>query len=258
MNQEIRQANLKQTPRPLSWQVATIKQGSVLQFSSDMQEDRPAGVGPLSSQIKCLWAAKWALWRRQKRAMARSPLAKAAAIKKHHPRVIWDLTCGIGYDSLWFLCWGQKVIAFERHPAMVALVQANLAAPDLNPWPWEALGGSFSLYEGDFQKKVQTEAESLALLPHPDVLYLDPMFGDEGNKRRSLPQKNLQLLPQLVGLDEDAPQLLAVALAWAKEHQVGRVILKRPIRAPLLLNPDWQIKAQQVRFDGWTTGKKLD
>ena len=261
MNREIRQENLAQTggrmaEANLAWQVSITSSGSVLDFSPDN--------GLTSSQLKCQWAKKWAQWSRQKLALAQQPLAKAAALQKHQRRVIWDLTCGLGYDSLWFLFFGQQVVAFERHPGMFALVTANLHASALNPPPWLAQGGSFKLVEGDFQKMAQTTAVSAsstnsfeATLPHPDVLYLDPMFGDEGGKRKAPPKKNLQVLPQLVGLDEDAPQLLCSALTWAKAQQVGRVILKRPLHAPILREPDWQIKAKQIRFDGWTTGPKL-
>ena len=252
MNKEIRQENL-QTPADLKWQVTATKQGSVLEF---MPGDLAfLGSASSSSQIKCHWAGRWAAWQRQKLARFSQPLSKAAALKSNRARVIWDLTCGLGYDSLWFLFCGQKVIAFERHPAMAALVKANLQAAALNPPPWEKRGGSFALIENNFLKLLPLE---LAQLPHPDVLYLDPMFGEEGEQRKSLPKKNLQLLPQVVGLDPDAPQLLAAALAWAKANQVGRVILKRAVRTPSIIKPDWEIKARQVRFEGWSTGPKLD
>ena len=248
MNREIRQENLG--PQDLSWKVKTLPQGSVLEFSR-----RDVASPSSSSQIKCQWAVKWAAWQKQKLARYGQPLSKAAALKPQRRRVIWDLTCGLGYDSLWFLFCGQTVVAFERHPAMAALIQANLQAPGLHPWPWEARGGSFTFWARDFLHLTEDERTAL---PHPDVLYLDPMFGDEGSKRKSLPKKNLQFLPKLVGLDEDAPQLLQAALTWAQAHQVGRVILKRAMRSPTILKPDWEIKAHQVRLEGWSTGPKLD
>jgi 16S rRNA (guanine1516-N2)-methyltransferase len=92
------------------------------------------------------------------------------------------------------------------------------------------------------------ESESRAVLGsgrHWDVVYLDPMYPDDG--KAALPGKEMQILRDLTGGDEDADQLLQPALACARQ----RVVVKRPPKAPWLagMEPSMEVRSTQLRFD---------
>jgi len=79
----------------------------------------------------------------------------------------------------------------------------------------------------------------------PEVVFLDPMYPHR--QKSALVKKEMRLLRQLVGDDEDASDLLVTALARARR----RVVVKRPRLAPTLTGPapGFQIIAPNTRFD---------
>jgi len=91
--------------------------------------------------------------------------------------------------------------------------------------------------------------QNLSESDRPDVVYLDPMYPHR--RKSALAKKEMQLLRQLVGDDEDASELLLAALASAKQ----RVVVKRPRLAPVLVGsaPGFQITAPNTRFDIYPT-----
>jgi 16S rRNA (guanine1516-N2)-methyltransferase len=81
--------------------------------------------------------------------------------------------------------------------------------------------------------------------PRPDAVYIDPMFPPK-RKTSALPPRSIRLVRVVVGDDEDAADLLQVALATAAK----RVVVKRPNHAPPLLdNPVASYKGKLARFD---------
>lgn len=70
----------------------------------------------------------------------------------------------------------------------------------------------------------------------PQVIHLDPMF--PSRDKSALVKKEMRLFKPLVGADDDAPDLLAAALALATH----RVVVKRPRKAPSIAGatPDLQ------------------
>jgi 16S rRNA (guanine1516-N2)-methyltransferase len=91
---------------------------------------------------------------------------------------------------------------------------------------------------------------SLRPSERPDVVYLDPMYPPR--TKSALPAKELQVCRLLVGDDGDADDLFAAAMRVASQ----RVVVKRPIHAPLLGGqPTGQIKGKSVRFDFYCVDK---
>ncbi len=79
----------------------------------------------------------------------------------------------------------------------------------------------------------------------PDVVYLDPMFPERGKAAR--PRKEMWLFRLLLPGDDDAPELLELALRAARH----RVVVKRPLGAPALAArpPGHSLRGRAIRFD---------
>ena len=79
----------------------------------------------------------------------------------------------------------------------------------------------------------------------PQVIYLDPMFPHRDKSAEV--KKEMRLFRPLAGADDDAPQLLAAALALATH----RVVVKRPRKAPSIAgqSPGYALEGKSSRFD---------
>jgi 16S rRNA (guanine1516-N2)-methyltransferase len=90
--------------------------------------------------------------------------------------------------------------------------------------------------------------EILKILPpnaYPDVIYLDPMFPQR--TKSALVKKEMRLIKDLVGEDQDADQLLTIALKVARK----RIVVKRPRIAEFLggIKPHSSQIGKANRFD---------
>jgi 16S rRNA (guanine1516-N2)-methyltransferase len=85
------------------------------------------------------------------------------------------------------------------------------------------------------------------LLPRlqPEVVIVDPMH--PVHRGSALVKKEMRFLRELVGTDDDAVQLMRVAIACASK----RVVLKWSLRDPLpeLPKPAYRIDGKTVRYD---------
>ena len=175
----------------------------------------------------------------------RQPIARACGLHKPRPpedgslRVL-DATAGLGRDGYLLAALGARVSLLERHPSTCALLRDARARALADP-RGAAAAGHLEVLEGD----------AIAVLAEPanrgrwDVVYLDPMYPDDG--KTALPSKEMQLLRELTGGDDDADALLAPALACG----AARVVIKRPSKAPPLagIAPDLSLDGTQLRFD---------
>ncbi len=179
--------------------------------------------------------------RRQFGGGRRQPLARAVGLKSGAMPTVIDATAGLGQDAFVLASLGCRVQLVERSPIMAALLrdgwQRATHDPEIGHWVRERLSVS------------QAEGGEYLLTLHedqrPDVVYLDPMYPHR--RKTALASKAMRLLRQLVGDDDDAPQLLIAALACARR----RVVVKRPRLAPALAgsSPDAHIIAPNTRFD---------
>lgn len=167
-------------------------------------------------------------------------IARAVGLKTYsHPTVL-DLTAGLGRDAFILATLGCNVTMLERNPIIAALLKEGLARAQTAEW--------FKSLE---LKLIETEAQSylLKLKTSYDVIYMDPMYPI--GKKSALVKKEMRVLRHVVGKDEDALQLLEIALKKAKY----RVVVKRPILALKLTdaNPTIFYKGKSSRFDVYLT-----
>ncbi len=150
----------------------------------------------------------------------KQPLARAMGIKGGYRPSIIDATAGLGRDSFVLASLGCRVTLIERSPVMAALVRDGIerAAQDQGT---TAVAAAMYLMEGDSTSLLQDPSMAPA-----DVVYLDPMYPHRS--KSALVKKEMRLIRDLVGDDEDAPALFEASLAAATR----RVVVKRPIQAP--------------------------
>jgi 16S rRNA (guanine1516-N2)-methyltransferase len=177
----------------------------------------------------------------------RQLLGKAVGLARlAQPRVL-DATAGLGRDAFVLASLGAQVTLAERNATVAAL----LADARLRALADPAAAGAAAR-----TTIVGADARNLMALPSSavvggpagerfDVVYLDPMYPDRG--KSALAKKELQLLRELAGPDDDAAELLEPALANARR----RVVVKRPLRAPPLARrqPSLAFAGTQARFD---------
>ena len=189
------------------------------------------------------------------------PLAKAIGMKDHAPFVI-DATAGLGTDALVLASLGCRVQSFERSEIIFALLQdGHTRLQGVEP----ELAARLSFQHADAREilksmadVVASEGEALGLSPaaaignlKPDVVYLDPMYPDEGRVKSALPKKTMQIFRRLLDGDEDANELWEAAMQAARK----RVVVKRPMHAPSLGShkPNHSFEGKTARFDLYLT-----
>lgn len=169
------------------------------------------------------------------------PLARAVGLKRGATPTVVDTTAGLGRDAFVLAGLGCAVRLVERSPVIAALLRDGLrrAAADRDIGPWVTERCDLTVADGrDYLRGLPADQR-------PDVVYLDPMYPQR--RKAALAGKDMRLLRQLAGDDDDAPALLAVALTRARR----RVVVKRPRHAPPVAGslPGFQIIAPHTRFD---------
>lgn len=156
---------------------------------------------------------------------------------------IIDATAGFGHDSLILASSGASVTLIEAEPVMYVLLQHELAQMAQQP-NWQKLVSRLSLQFGD-------AAQVLPTLPKADRVYLDPMFPQDSYK--AAVGKTMQAL-HLIAKPPTLEQEVTL-LTRAKQQLLpdGKVIVKRPLRAPYLalMTPDDSVSNDLVRFDSY-------
>jgi len=161
------------------------------------------------------------------------PLARAIGLQKYKSPTVIDATAGFGQDGFVLACLGCQMTLIERSPVIAALLQDALER--------------VKQVEPDFPMQV-IKANAIDYLQHcekPDVIYCDPMFPER--TKSALVKKEMRLARELVGEDEDSPQLLQQALQTANK----RVVVKRPIHADPItgIKPSTEICGKKYRYD---------
>ena len=173
-------------------------------------------------------------------------LAKAIGLKGGANPTVIDATAGLGKDAFVLACLGIQVMLIERSPVLAALLEDGLGRASHSP--------EIKTIVTDRMNLVRSDAIGwLANLPKeqfPDVVYMDPMYPHRN--KSALVKKEMRILRDLVGDDEDASNLLHAALTCAKR----RVTVKRPRTAPILngsiLNnrkPNSTVESKNTRYD---------
>ncbi len=169
----------------------------------------------------------------------RQPLARAVGIKRDHRPQVWDLTAGLGRDAFVLALLGCQVEMVERSAIVSTLLADGLrraaAVAELAPTVQ-----CLTLHQGDALEILRDTNK-----PAPEVIYLDPMYPERD--KTALVKKEMRVLRAVVGDDDNAPALLAAALARASR----RVVVKRPRRAPPITGPrpSHALPGKTTRFD---------
>jgi len=172
-----------------------------------------------------------------RRATLRGELARACGVTAaYKPRIV-DAMAGLGVDGMTLNALGCEVVMIERHPALWALLDSFVQL--------HGTRGSDVVHADAWGWFVEAApAERMC-----DVVYLDPMF--PGRRKGALPGKSLQFVAELAGSDLHH---LAAWIELGKRHARSRVVLKRRLRDPLVVVPDWQIRGRSVRYDIYRAG----
>jgi 16S rRNA (guanine1516-N2)-methyltransferase len=174
-------------------------------------------------------------------------LGKALGLKSVNPETapfVFDATAGLGTDALVMAALGCRVRAVERSEVIFALLNDGerrlQAATD--PQLVE-IAKRLSFENGDARAILSGLSEE----ERPDVVYLDPMYPEEGRSKSALPKKTMQMFRRLLDGDEDAEELWQAAMKAAR----ARVVVKRPLKAPALGNvkPTHTFEGKTARFD---------
>ena len=146
---------------------------------------------------------------------------------------IFDATAGWGRDAALLASFGAEVVMFERQPVMAALLADALLRAEA------ASAKNLSLVGMD----AKAYLKGLTPEDFPDVIYMDPMH--PLRQKTALVKKDMQALQQVIGVDEDADELLSLA----RTHARLRVVVKWPQHLPPLSPPSLSFGGKTVRFD---------
>lgn len=171
---------------------------------------------------------------RLRQAGRRQPLARAIGLSQGTQPHIMDATAGLGRDAGVMAQLGCKVTMIERSPVMSFLLSEG--------WTRSAP------HDISNNVRIQCADAREALLQNiiePDVIYLDPMYPHRD--KSALVKKEMRIIRDLVGNDDDAQELLRAALA----SNAKRIVVKRPRNAPPIEGPKAfrQIVSPNTRYD---------
>lgn len=166
-------------------------------------------------------------------------IAKAVGIQPGVRPVVVDATAGLGRDAFVLARLGCALTLIERQPLIAALLEDGLARAQGDPEVGPTVA-QMPLLCGDAIAMLSAWAGE-----PPQVIYLDPMFPHRDKSAQV--KKEMRLFRPLAGADDDAPQLLAAALALASH----RVVVKRPRKAPAIAGatPGYLLEGNSSRFD---------
>lgn len=148
---------------------------------------------------------------------------------------IIDATGGWGRDAAILASFGAEVLIIERNPIIAALLADALDRRSEQ----DKLIMNLSLINTDARSYLSTLTDA----DLPDVIYIDPMH--PVRNKAALVKKDMQALQQLIGADEDALELLRIAIPKAKQQ----VVVKWPQKIRPLLPPTSSIEGKTIRFD---------
>ena len=165
-------------------------------------------------------------------------LAKAMGLRGGKTPMIVDATAGLGRDSFLLASLGAQVILIERSEKMHALLVEGMNRAENEGGEFREIIGRMSLMKGD-AKDLIPELSGEAIL-------IDPMHPPR--QKSALVKQELRQVREIVGTDDDAPDLVRIALA----HAQNRVVLKWPAKAdPIdgLKACTHQILGKTTRYD---------
>ena len=176
-------------------------------------------------------------------------IAKAVGLKSGNTPGILDATAGLAGDAFVLATLGCPLTLIERSPIIYTLIENAVERASLNEKFSSILNQGFKLINQDAIDYISAQLKNKS--EPPEVIYIDPMYPDR--KKSALVKKDMQILQRLHGKDDEASELLEIALQFAKK----RVVVKRPVNAKTVNNrtPNTCIKSKKTRYDIYTIEK---
>lgn len=170
-------------------------------------------------------------------------LAKAMGLRDGKTPLIIDATAGLGRDSFLLASLGAQVIMIERSEKMHALLMEGMERAESEGGQFREIIGRMTLLKGD--------AKDLIPELGGEAILVDPMHPERKNS--ALVKQDLRQVREIVGTDDDAVDLVRVAI----KHAQKRAVLKWPAKAdPIegLQVCTHQIRGKTTRYDVFMTG----
>jgi len=170
-------------------------------------------------------------------------LPKAIGMKGGKTPMVVDATAGLGRDAFLLASLGAEVTLIERSPDMHRLLAEGLARARKAGGDVADVIERMTLLHGDARDLLSTLS--------PEVVLVDPMHPPR--KKSALVKKEMRLIREIIGTDEDSVELMKEALATASK----RVVLKWPLRADPMegfCRASHQIAGKSTRYDVFMVG----
>lgn len=165
-------------------------------------------------------------------------LPKAIGMKGGKSPSVVDATAGLGRDAFLLASLGSEVTLIERSPEMHGLLADGMNRALQAGGEIAEVINRMTLLQGD--------AKDLLPTMSPDAVLVDPMH--PARRKSALVKSEMRQIREIVGTDDDALDLMKVALASARK----RVVLKWPLRADPMSDipaPSHQITGKSTRYD---------
>jgi 16S rRNA (guanine1516-N2)-methyltransferase len=169
-------------------------------------------------------------------------LAKAMGLRAGKTPDIIDATAGLGRDSFLLASLGAKVTMIERSDEMHALLAEGMRVAAAEDEDYRQIIDRMTLLKGDAKQVIP------ALDCH--TILIDPMHPPR--KSSALVRQELRQVRDIVGTDDDAADLVNLALS----HATNRVVLKWPAKADPIAGVkacSHQIRGKSTRYDVFMT-----
>ena len=169
-------------------------------------------------------------------------LAKAMGLRAGKTPMIIDATAGLGRDSFLLASLGAQVTLIERSEKMHALLADGMKRAAKEGGDFREIIDRMTLVKGD--------AKDLLPELHGEAILIDPMHPPR--KSSALVKQELRQVREIVGTDDDAGDLVRIAL----RHATNRVVLKWPAKAdPIagIRECSHQIRGKTTRYDVFMT-----
>jgi 16S rRNA (guanine1516-N2)-methyltransferase len=170
-------------------------------------------------------------------------IAKAMGLRAGKTPSIVDATAGLGRDSFLLASLGAQVTLIERSATMHALLADGMERALLEGGQFRDIINRMTLLKGDAKDLIPELAA--------EAILIDPMHPPRN--KSALVKRELRQVRDIVGTDEDAADLVKVAL----KHARNRVVLKWPAKAdPIagLQKCSHQISGKTTRYDVFMVG----
>jgi len=170
-------------------------------------------------------------------------IAKAMGFRNGNTPTIIDATAGLGRDSFLLASLGAQVTMIERSEKMHMLLEQGMERAFNEGGQFREIIERMTLLKGDAKDIIPTLTA--------EAILIDPMHPERKNS--ALVKQDLRQVRDIVGSDEDAADLVRLAIMHAQK----RVVLKWPAKAdPIegVQKCSHQILGKTTRYDVFMTG----